>query len=209
VDDRMLLDWDVLRKAKESGKVRTIGISTHSEELMSSALEELEGLDFVMFPYNFIHARVDYSKLLPAAISTGVGLIAIKPLAAGSIVSLDPYARSGSKPENARIELYQSKSRPILPAVVAELTKSLRRLPDETLCQAALRFVYSQPFITTAMPGMFEDFTLEDNYKALCRYSELTHEEVAALAAAKRWAEMQGPNWLPPSYRWLDERWHA
>jgi aryl-alcohol dehydrogenase-like predicted oxidoreductase len=89
------------------------------------------------------------------------------------------------------------------------LTKSLHRLPDETLCQAALRFVYTQPFITTAMAGMFEDFTLEDNYKALCRYSELTHEEVAALTAAKRWAEIQGPNWLPPHYRWLDERWRA
>ena len=209
VDGKMLLDWDVLRKAKETGKVRTIGISTHSEELMSSALEELEGLDYIMFPYNFIHARVNYSKFLPAALSKGVGLIAIKPLACGSIVTLDPHARSGSKPQEARVQLYQAKNRPILPAVAAELTKSLHRLPDETLCQAALRFVYSQPFITAAMTGMFEDFTLEDNYKALCRYSELTHEEVAALTAAKRWSEIQGPNWLPPHYRWLDERWRA
>lgn len=209
VDEKMLLDWDVLRKAKEAGKVRAIGISTHSEELMQNALEELEGLDYVMFPYNFIHAKVDYTKFIPAALSKGVGLIAIKPLACGSVVTLDPHARPGSKPQEARVQLYQSKYRPILPAVAAELTKSLNRLPDETLCQAALRFVYSQPFLTTAMPGMFEDFTLDDNYKALCRYSKLTHEEVAALAAAKKLAELRGPSWLPPHYRWLDERWRA
>src|SRR5206468_3575791 len=135
----ILEDWDAMRKAKAAGKVRAIGISTHSERMMTSALQELEGLDYVMFPYNFIHARADYSEFLPAAIKKGIGLIAIKPLAAGSIAKLDPRARAGSKPENERVELYQAQSHPLLPAVVDELTKSLNHLPDETLCQAALR----------------------------------------------------------------------
>src|SRR5262245_29501928 len=139
--DEILEDWDVLRKAKQAGKVRAIGISTHSERMMTSALKELEGLDYVMFPYNFIHARAASSQFLPAAVKTGVGLIAIKPLAAGSLARLDPRARPGSKPENERVALYQSEARPLLPAVVAELTKGLNRLPEETLCQAALRFV--------------------------------------------------------------------
>src|SRR5262245_29372497 len=47
--DEILEDWDVLRKAKQAGKVRAIGISTHSERMMTSALKELEGLDYVMF----------------------------------------------------------------------------------------------------------------------------------------------------------------
>ena len=209
VDEKMLLDWDVLRKAKEAGKVRAIGIATHGEPLMCDALEQLEGLDYVMFPYNFIHARLDYGRFLPAAQARGVGLIAIKPMAAGSIISLDPRARQGSKPQDDKIQLYQSKYHPILPAVVDQLTRSLNRLPDETLCQAALRFVFSQKSFTAAMPGMFEDFTVEDNYKALCRYSELTHEEVAVLEAARQYAAWLGPSWLPPHYRWLDERWRA
>src|SRR5262249_57257874 len=94
--EEILEDWDVIRKAKQAGKVRAIGISTHSERMMTSALSELEGLDFIMFPYNFIHARADYSEFLPAAVKKGVGLIAIKPLAAGSIVKLDPRAKPGS-----------------------------------------------------------------------------------------------------------------
>lgn len=176
---------------------------------MLTALQELEGLDYVMFPYNFIHARAGYSQFLPAATRKGIGLIAIKPLAAGSIVTMDLRARQGSKPENEQIELYESKFRPILPAVVAELTKSLDRLPDETLCQAALRFIYAQRFMTSVMPGMFDDYMVDENYQALTRYAQLSREEVSALSAAKNLAEMQGRRWLPPSYRWLDERWRA
>jgi aryl-alcohol dehydrogenase-like predicted oxidoreductase len=209
VNDQILEDWDVLRKAKQQGKVRAIGISTHSEPMMTSALEELEGLDYIMFPYNFIHARADYSEFLPAAIRKQIGLIAIKPLAAGSIVKLDPRDQKGSRPENASVTLYQRRSRSLLPAVAAKLTHALNRLPDETLCQAAMRFVYSRPFITAAMPGMFQDHELEDNHAAVLRYLSLSRDETAALEAAGQYANLFGSSWLPRHYRWLHERWRA
>lgn len=209
VSPQILEDWDVMRKAKHAGKVRAIGISTHSESMMLAALDELEGLDYIMFPYNFIHARADYSEFLPKAVDKGVGLIAIKPLAAGSIVKLDPKAPPGSKPENPRIELYQKSNRPILPAVVEELTQSLNRSPDETLCQAAMRFVYSRPFITSAMPGMFQQRELDDNYAALERYLKLGQADNDVLSSARKLANAYGRGWLPPHYRWLDDRWRA
>ena len=207
ISDRTLEDWDVMRKAKQAGKVRALGISTHSERMMLSALTELEGLDYIMFPYNFIHAQADYSEFLPLAIKQRVGLIAIKPLAAGSIVKLDPRAQEDSKPENPRIQLYQRKNRPILPAVVEKLTNRLNRHPDETLCQTALRFVYSRPFITSAMPGMFQDHELSANYAALDRHLKLSQDDRAALDAARRFSSVWGDGWLPPHYRWLDKRW--
>lgn len=204
-----LEDWDVLRKAKQAGKLRAIGISTHSEAVMMSALNEFEDLDYVMFPYNFIHARTDYSDFLPAARAKGVGLISIKPLSAGSIVNLDPLARPGAKPEAHQMRLYRDQHRPLPPAVVGELTKSLNRLADETLCQAALRFVYSRPFLTSAMPGMFEDYMIEENYQALQRSLALSKDERAALDAARRVARAAGPAWLPRHYQWLDREFSA
>jgi len=201
---KQLADWDVLRKAKEAGKVRAIGIAAHDERMMMATLREFEGMDFVMFPYNFIHARADYGAFLPAALASGVGLIAIKPVAAGSLVRLDPRARAGARPESDVVKLYQARNHPLPPGVVAELTKSVARLPDETLCQAAMRFVYAREFVACALTGMFEDFTLEENYAALGRHLEITREERAALDAAARAA--QGA-WLPPCYRWLDARW--
>jgi aryl-alcohol dehydrogenase-like predicted oxidoreductase len=209
VDNKILEDWDALRKAKEAGKVRAIGISTHSERMMLSALKELDGLDYIMFPYNFIHARADYSEFLPEAIRKNVGLIAIKPLAAGSIVKLDPSAKEGSKPEDERIQLYKGGNSQLLPAVAVELTRALKQVPGESLCQAALRFVYSRPFITAAMPGMFQDHEVEQNLVALRRHLELSRTERAALDAARRVQELQGASWLPSHYRWLDKTWRA
>lgn len=208
-DAKNLADWDVVRKAKEAGLVRAIGISTHDERLMTLALTELEGLDYIMFPYNFIHARADYADFLPKAAAKGVGLVAIKPLAAGSIVKLDPKAKAGSRPERDFVQLYQAKYRPLPAQVVEELTKSLERLPDETLCQAALRFVYAKKFMTSAMPGMFEEHTLDENHAALGRHLELGKEERAALDAAAKAVAAQGSGWLPRHYRWLDERWRC
>ena len=209
IDDATLHHWDVLRKAKAAGKIRATGIATHIERTMSDALEQLEGLDFIFFPYNFIHARADYSQFLPEAIAKGVGLIAMKPLASGSIMKLDPKARPGMKPEFEPLQLWQRRNRPILPQAVAELTKSLDRMPDETLCMAAIRFVYAQPFVATAITGMFDQILLEDNYQALARYQERTPAEHAALGAARRLAALCGPQWLPAGYRWLEEHWRA
>jgi aryl-alcohol dehydrogenase-like predicted oxidoreductase len=209
IDGPTLENWDLLRKAKEAGKIRAIGIATHIEPTMLAALRELEGIDYLFFPYNFIHARADYGEFLPAAQRQGVGLIAMKPLASGSIMKLDPRARPGMHPEFEPLQLWQTRNRPILPAAVAELTKSLDQLPDETLSMAAMRFVYSRPFVACAITGMFEQILLEDNYSALRRYQETRPQETAALDAARRVAALCGGAWLPREYRWLEEQWRA
>ncbi len=209
IDAETLHNWDILRRAREAGKIRCIGIATHIERTMTMALDQLEGIDYLFFPYNFIHARADYSQFLPAAIRKKVGLIAMKPLASGSIMKLDPRARPGMRPEFEPLQLWQRSNRPILPAAVAELTKSLDRLPDETLCMAAMRFNFSRPFLSTAITGMFHDALLEDNYRALTRFEETRPEERAALDAARNLAAVCGPSWLPQEYHWLEEQWRA
>jgi aryl-alcohol dehydrogenase-like predicted oxidoreductase len=209
IDGQALEDWDVLRKAKEAGKIRAIGIATHIERTMLEALKQLEGIDYLFFPYNFIHARADYSEFLPEAQRRGVGLIGMKPLASGSIMKLDPRGRPGEHPEFEALQLWQTSNKPVLPAAVAELTKTLGRLPDETLCMAAMRFVYSKPFISTAITGMFEDRLLQDNYQALTRSAAMTREEHAALGAVRDVAQLLRAKWLPEDYRWLEEQWRG
>jgi aryl-alcohol dehydrogenase-like predicted oxidoreductase len=210
-DMKLLEQWDVLRRAKEAGKIRAIGIACHLEGPMMTALQELEGLDYLILPYNFIHAKADYAQFLPAAAKQGVGLIGMKPLAAGSIVGLDPRIKSETKPEAADFRLFNSSpgSRAILPAAVAELAKALNQLPDETLPQAAMRYVYSRQFLATTMVGMVDDQFLMDNHAALSRYDELTREEHAALDAARNLTRLAGAGWLPENYQWLEEQWRA
>ncbi len=206
IDGHALQDWDVLRKAKEAGKIRAIGIASHFERTLLEALTALEGIDYLFFPYNFIQARAGYSRFLPEAQRRGVGLIAMKPLASGSVMKLDPLARPGAKAEYDFQE-YQGSKKPVLNAAVAELTQILGRLPNETLCMAAMRFVYSRDFVSTAIAGMFEERLLEDNYQALVTYQQRGPEEHAALEAARQLARLLDKAWLPPHYRWLEERW--
>jgi aryl-alcohol dehydrogenase-like predicted oxidoreductase len=208
INGKTLQNWDVLRKAKEAGKIRVIGIATHFERTMLEALTELEGLDFLFFPYNFIQARAGYSQFLPEAHRRGVGLIAMKPLASGSVMKLDPLARPGAKPE-LDFQAWQGNKNPVLGVALEELTKTLGRLPDETLCMAAMRYVYSRDFVSTVIAGMFEERLLEDNYKALVTYQQMGREEHAALEAARQVARLLNKTWLPPHYRWLEEQWGA
>ena len=207
INDATLEGWDNLRKAKDAGKIRAIGIATHIERMMMLALDRLEGIDYIFIPYNFIHARADYGQFLPEAARRGVGIIAMKPLASGSIMQLDPRARPGAKPEFKALQVWQTRNRPILPAAVAELTKSLDRLPDETLCMAAMRFAFSRPFLATAITGMFRQDLFDDNYTALTRYRELGPGNEAALDGVRKAARMLNGAWLPQDYRWLEEQW--
>ena len=210
-DYKLLEQWDVLRRAKEVGKIRAIGIACHLEGPMMTALQELEGLDYLILPYNFIHAKADYAQFLPAAAKRGVGLIGMKALAAGSIVKLDPRLKSDTNQEDSHFMLFNSApgARTILPAVVAELAKSLNQLPDESLPQAAMRYVYSKQFLSCTLAGMFDDQFVEDNYAALSRYDQMTREEHAALDAARKLTRLAGAGWLPENYQWLEEQWRA
>ncbi len=207
--DETLQKWDVLRKAKEAGKIRAIGLATHEERNMREALTQLEGIDYLFIPYNFIHARLGYSAFLPEAQRQGVGVVAMKPLASGSIGKLDPLSRPGAKAEYDSALSWTGSGTPLLPAAIAELTKTIGRLPDETLCMAAMRFVYSHDFVSTAIAGIFEERLLEDDYNALANYEKMTREEHAALDAARQVALLLNKSWLPPHYRWLDEGWRG
>ncbi len=210
-DYKLLEQWDVLRRAKEAGKIRAIGIACHLEGPMLTALQELEGLDYLMLPYNFIHAKADYSEFLPAAAQRNIGLFGMKALAAGSIVTLDPRLKSDTNPENPNFMLFNSApgARTILPAAVAELAKSLNQLPDESLPQAAMRYVYSKQFLSCTMAGMFDNQFVKDNCAALSRYDQMTREEHVALDAARKLTLLAGAGWLPENYQWLEEQWRA
>jgi len=210
VNPKVMADWEALRRAREAGKVRAIGIAAHNPAAMLHSLERLPGLDFILFPYNFIHARVSYSEFLPAALASGVGLIAIKPFAAGSIVRLDPARpRPAAKPEGEDLVLhtFRKSDSPLLAQAVEKLTESLRRAPGDTLAQAALRFVLSAPFISSAMTGVFLEEELTENCAAVERHARAERLDTSILDAAREVALGTGGAWLPNSYQWLDRQW--
>jgi uncharacterized protein len=73
----------VIRKAMADGKVKHLGITTHSLEIAQKAAAS--GIfETIMFPFNFIVSEAE-NELLPLIRKHDVGFIAMKPFAAGMI----------------------------------------------------------------------------------------------------------------------------
>ena len=74
---------EVLQKAKEAGKIRFLGITSHSRT-MAIKLIQTGLFSTIQFPFNFIEeaASVD---LHPEARRLGLGILAMKPFAGGMI----------------------------------------------------------------------------------------------------------------------------
>lgn len=73
---------EALLEAKEAGKIRHIGFTTHTTELFEKALS-LSWVETIMFPYNLIEAQGE--ALMRRCSEKKIGFIAMKPLAGGAI----------------------------------------------------------------------------------------------------------------------------
>jgi predicted aldo/keto reductase-like oxidoreductase len=75
--------YETLSKARDEGKVRWIGITGHSREILGKAVET--GMfDTVQFPLNAIETEWE-GELVPLARKGGMGTLGMKPLAGGAL----------------------------------------------------------------------------------------------------------------------------
>jgi predicted aldo/keto reductase-like oxidoreductase len=74
---------EVLQKAKEAGKIRFLGVTSHSRP-MAIKLIQTGLFSTVQFPFNFIEEAAS-SDLHPEARRLGVGILVMKPFAGGVI----------------------------------------------------------------------------------------------------------------------------
>ena len=73
---------ETLVEAKSAGKIGHLGLTAHSVEVFSKALE-LPWVETIMFPYNLVESQGE--ELMAKAAAQGVAVIAMKPLAGGAI----------------------------------------------------------------------------------------------------------------------------
>ncbi len=112
--------------AKKAGKVRFLGLSTHSVEVATAAIDH-GGLDTLMFPINYV--LVTKSNFGPAVLEharqKGVGFIAIKAMARGKYAAGLADNKKTPKcwyepctlPEEAALAYRCTLSRPVTAAV--------------------------------------------------------------------------------------------
>ncbi len=130
----------LLRKWKDEGKTRYIGIST-SNANQYEALETImkrEKLDFIQIDYA-LDNRAAADRILPLAKDRGIAVLTNLPFGRGRV--LKPF---GDKP-------------------VPDWAKELG---IETWAQFALKYVVSHPAVTSAIPGTAKLSYLKDNLGA-------------------------------------------
>ena len=74
--------YKALLEAKEEGKIKYIGITSHSLETIEKSIED-EKFSTTQFPYNIIEDQAD--EVFKKANKKGIGIIVMKPLAGGAI----------------------------------------------------------------------------------------------------------------------------
>ena len=74
--------YKALLEAKSEGKIKNIGITSHSLETIEKAVEDGK-FDTIQFPYNIVEDQGD--EIFQKAHKKGIGSIVMKPLAGGAI----------------------------------------------------------------------------------------------------------------------------
>ena len=136
-----LLDWrthlSTLRRMKEAGQVRYIGITHYTSSALPelAAIIEREPIDFVQLAYS-IDVRDAEKRVLPLAADRRVGVIANRPFGGGNLFS--------------RVRLAA------IPPWAAEFGCT-------TWAQFFLKFIVSHPAVTCAIPATADPGHLSDN----------------------------------------------
>jgi len=142
---------EALQRARKEGKFLQIGISIHHSIPMMRKAVESGVFSALMVAYSALDEDRLAADLLPIAQKTGVGLIAMKPLAGGRLGECSSFL------------------------------KSKKIIPGESLAQVSLRYVLSNPNITCAIPGMMRQHELNENLQVGKQPRKINREEIKAL----------------------------
>ena len=177
---------DELIRMREKGKVRAVGIAHHWEEEFVKAVNQYgDDLDYVMFPYNFVHNKAtpndkqnSYVSFLRLAKEHDYGLIGMKPFC--NEMLLDFAKEQGY--------IGGAKDRGVsVPA-------------------AAIRYALSTGTIHTSLPAMNSIEEISENLQGiynpkLTGLEKEVLEEIDLLAMGHKWAYLD----KKPQYKWLAE----
>jgi diketogulonate reductase-like aldo/keto reductase len=139
-----LVDWRTqlvtLRKMKEAGQLRYIGITHYTPSAFGdlASIVEREGIDFVQLPYS-IDVRDAEKRMLPLAAERRVAVMVNRPFGGGGL-----FRQVRGKP---------------LPSWAAELGCA-------SWAQFFLKYIVSHPAVTCVIPATAESAHLSDDLKA-------------------------------------------
>jgi aryl-alcohol dehydrogenase-like predicted oxidoreductase len=123
-EDEIKIAMDALQWAKESGKARFTGVSSHDRPWIADVVGKYPQLEVIVTPYTAGSKRKPKGSMFEAFTKHDVGFIGIKPFASGAV--------------------FKSRGRP----------DSSTKKQDDDRARMVLRYVLSCEVLTAAIPGL-------------------------------------------------------
>jgi aryl-alcohol dehydrogenase-like predicted oxidoreductase len=146
-------DWlETIEDLKKEGKIRFFGVSVNDyQDSNVLGLVRSGHLDTAQFIYNAFHQAPE-EELLPACAEHGVGVIVRVPFDEGALTG-QITADTTFPPGDFRNSYFGGERRAEVDRRVTALIADLG-IGREQLAEIALRYVLSQPAVSTVIPGM-------------------------------------------------------
>lgn len=169
------------RKMKEQGKVRAFGVSTANLDHIKT-FNAHGDLDAIQIDYSILHRHPE-TDVFPYCLSEKIGVIVRGPLAMGILAGKFTKDASFEGDDFRKAWIEDPEQNPQFLKDL-ETVERLRGLPGEgeSLAQLALRFVVSNPAVSTVIPGARNRRQAESNCGA-ARFGPLDAETKAAIDA--------------------------
>jgi aryl-alcohol dehydrogenase-like predicted oxidoreductase len=176
-------DWlETIEDLKKEGKIRFFGVSVNDyQDSNVLALVRSGHLDTAQFIYNAFHQAPE-EELLPACAEHGVGVIVRVPFDEGALtgqITADTTFPAG----DFRNRYFGGDRKAEVARRIGALTADLGIGRDQ-MAETALRYVLSEPAVSTVIPGMRTVRNVERNTSL--RESRLPAEQRAVIAR-HRW----------------------
>jgi methylglyoxal reductase len=183
---------------KRAGKIRAIGVSNFTPELLEQAQKALGDVPLASTQERFsLLARGIEKAVLPWARAHEVGLLAYSPLEQGLLTGTVGGARTFPKgDERARRGLFSAANRLRVNAALERSVQPIAEHLGATLAQVVIAWTIAQPGITCALVGARTPLQAREN--ALGGELELTREQLDSIGHDFAEVELAAPGlaWL-------------
>ena len=162
-----------LDQAKQQGKARFTGVSSHDHQFLKMIIEQYPAeFDVVCFPYTSDSKELPQDSLFDTIRKYDVGVMGIKPFGGMSLFNGDSSPKSPTFDE------------------------------DNKLARMAIRYILQNPAITAPIPGLISTAQVDNMALAVLERRQLDTKEATQLQQANQamWARLpESYQWLRKS----------
>ncbi|HPG39825.1 MAG TPA: aldo/keto reductase [bacterium] len=152
--------WEVMVKLKKEGKIRWLGVSNFSVELLERC-EKIHHIDSLQPQYNLFRRDIE-KEALPWCLANGVGVVAYSPMFSGMLTgSFDVTKLAGDDWRKKNVEYREPKLSENMQRV--EKLRPIAEKYGKTIGQLAVAWVLKHPAVTSAIVGARRVTQVEEN----------------------------------------------